>query len=178
MLIFSILHLALLLNLVAANGEVVVLDVRTKPAKAQTHIQCFAKSVRTLSLHPTDGNLFLACNRFGLVLTILILAQSSGALNIPFGFLLCCRQMGMFDLRYTSPKHDGDEETVQPVMEFPKTSAKGIHGAFFSPITGNYALTTTLEHNIKIFDVKNNLSAQDRCMLCYSQGNISFLFSY
>ena len=70
--------------------------------------------------------------------------------------------MGVFDLRQAK-RGSGDGEPVTPVIEFPKTSKKGIHGACYSPITGKYALTTTLENNLKIFDMTNNSSGADRC---------------
>jgi len=129
-----------------ANGEVVVVDTRTTPGKAQSRIQCFEASVRTLSINPTDENLFLTCNRYG--------------------------EMGVFDLRQAK-RGSGDGEPVTPVIEFPKTSKKGIHGACYSPITGKYALTTTLENNLKIFDMTNKSSGADRCIQVISHNNFT-----
>ena len=51
--------------LVPANGDVVVVDMRSKPGRAENLIQCFEMSARTLSLHPQDEKLFMVCNRFG-----------------------------------------------------------------------------------------------------------------
>lgn len=79
--------------------------------------------------------------------------------------------MGIFDLRNTSTvKGDDDEELVAPVVSFPKAS-KGVHGAFFSPLTGQYALTTGVDNTIKLFDVRQGSEAQCKLkirLICYS----------
>lgn len=54
-----------LFNLCPANGEVLVLDVRTSPSTIERSIQCFENSARTLSIHPQEDHLFLTCNRYG-----------------------------------------------------------------------------------------------------------------
>ena len=48
-----------------ADGNLAVIDVRCSPGKVEHNIQLFEESVRTLSLHPVDDNLFVACNRYG-----------------------------------------------------------------------------------------------------------------
>lgn len=57
----------------------------------------------------------------------------------------------------------GEQTPVTPVVEFPKASKKGVHGAFYSPITGKYAVTTSLDNNLKIFDMQDHSSVADRC---------------
>lgn len=54
-----------LVSLPAANGDVVVVDLRVSPSKVENTIQCFDNSCRTLSLHPQDEHLFMVCNRYG-----------------------------------------------------------------------------------------------------------------
>lgn len=109
-----------------SNGELVVVDMRTVPGKVAKQFQLFENSVRTLSLHPTDDNLFMACNRYG--------------------------ETGIFDIR-----HDTRKGVAKPVTTFPKCS-KGVHGAFFSPITGRYALTTSMDHMLRIWDLQDSVS--------------------
>ena len=58
---------------------------------------------------------------------------------------------GIYDLRHTRIEND----LAVPVVSFPKCS-KGVHGAFFSPISGKYALTTSMDHTLKIFNIKEN----------------------
>jgi hypothetical protein len=48
-----------------ANGDVALVDVRTKPGRVEKIMQCFEMSARTISLHPLDENLFMTCNRYG-----------------------------------------------------------------------------------------------------------------
>ena len=73
--------------------------------------------------------------------------------------------MGIFDLRNTSTiKGDDDEELVSPVVSFPK-SVKGVHGAFFSPLTGQYALTTGVDNTIKLYDVRQGTEAECKLKL-------------
>ena len=67
------------------------------------------------------------------------------------------REAGIFDMRYTSENKD---DLAVPVMGFPK-APKGIHGAFFSPITGKYVLTTCTDDTLKLYDVqKSNSEAE------------------
>jgi len=129
-----------------SDGQVVVVDTRTTPGKVQSRIQCFEASARTLSFHPMDENLFLTCNRYG--------------------------EMGVFDLRH-GHRGSRDQEPVTPVVAFPQTSKKGIHGAFYSPITGKYALTTSLENNLKIFDMQNHSDSADRCIKTIAHNNFT-----
>lgn len=53
-------------------------------------------------------------------------------------------------MRYTS---NNDDELADPVISFPK-APKGVHGAFFSPITGQYALITCTDDTLKLYDVQ------------------------
>ena len=48
-----------------ANGEIVVVDLRSAPSKVSNRIRCFENSARTVSLHPKDDHLFMVCNRYG-----------------------------------------------------------------------------------------------------------------
>lgn len=48
-----------------ANGEIVVVDLRSAPGKVSNTIRCFENSARTVSLHPKDDHLFMVCNRYG-----------------------------------------------------------------------------------------------------------------
>lgn len=75
-------------------------------------------------------------------------------------FIFLSSEVGIFDLRNTSTiKGDDDEELVSPVVSFPK-SAKGVHGAFYSPLTGQYALTTGVDNTIKLYDVRQGTEAE------------------
>ena len=62
------------------------------------------------------------------------------------------RESGIFDLRYSSSNVD---DVAVPVISF-LPCAKGIHGSFFSPITGQYALQTCMDHTLKLFDVQQS----------------------
>lgn len=53
-------------------------------------------------------------------------------------------------MRYTMVDED---ELAESVISFPK-APKGVHGAFFSPITGQYALITCTDDTIKLYDVQ------------------------
>ncbi|XP_046452338.1 WD repeat-containing protein 76-like [Daphnia pulex] len=111
-----------------SNGDVAVVDCRTKPGSVANLIQCFEMSARTVSLHPQDENLFMTCNRYG--------------------------EIGIFDVRYTSTNNN---DLAVPVVSFPK-APKGVHGAFFSPISGQYALTTCTDDTLKLYDVQKGKS--------------------
>lgn len=125
-----------------SNGDVVVVDVRTKPGKVENVIHCFEMSARTVSLHPQDDNLFMTCNRYG--------------------------ELGIFDMRYTS---NNDDELADPVISFPK-APKGVHGAFFSPITGQYALITCTDDTLKLYDVQKG-KAEVECIKSISHNNFT-----
>ena len=56
----------------------------------------------------------------------------------------------MFDLRYAGK----GEDLAVPVVSFVKCS-KGVHNAFFSPISGKYALTTCMDHTLKVYDLQD-----------------------
>ena len=71
-------------------------------------------------------------------------------------FLSKFSEAGIFDMRYSSSKAD---ELALPVVSFPKAS-KGVHGAFFSPLTGQYALTTCLDDTLKLYDVRSGSEAE------------------
>jgi WD40 repeat protein len=58
------------------------------------------------------------------------------------------REIGIFDMRYTATN-----AVAVPVVSFPKAS-KRINGASFSPITGNFALTTGADDTITLYDVQ------------------------
>ncbi|KAI9554166.1 hypothetical protein GHT06_019438 [Daphnia sinensis] len=125
-----------------SNGDVAVVDVRTRPGKPENVIHCFEMSARTISLHPQDDNLFMTCNRYG--------------------------EMGIFDMRYTS---NNEDELADPVISFPK-APKGIHGAFFSPITGQYALITCTDDTLKLYDVQKG-KAEAECIKSISHNNFT-----
>lgn len=58
-------------------------------------------------------------------------------------------------MRYTAENKD---DLAVPIISFPK-STKGIHGAFFSPITGKYALIQgASDDTIKLYDVHKGTS--------------------
>ena len=62
-------------------------------------------------------------------------------------FLFLSSEVGIFDLRNTSTtKEDDDDKVVSSVVRFP-TASKGVRGAFFSSLTGQYALTTSGERD-------------------------------
>jgi hypothetical protein len=63
-------------------------------------------------------------------------------------------EIGIFDIRYTATNSD---DLTEPVVSFPK-APKGVHGAFFSPITGQDALTTCTDDTLKLFDVQKGKS--------------------
>ena len=52
-------------------------------------------------------------------------------------------------------KMENKDDLAVPVVRFPK-APKGIHGAFFSPITGNYVLTTCTDNTLKLYDVQKS----------------------
>ena len=54
-------------------------------------------------------------------------------------------------------KMENKDDLAVPVVGFPK-APKGIHGAFFSPITGNYVLTTCTDNTLKLYDVQKSNS--------------------
>ena len=62
------------------------------------------------------------------------------------------REMGIFDMRYTATG-----EVAVPVVTFPKAT-KRVNGAFFSPISGKYALTTCADNTLTIYDVQKGKS--------------------
>jgi WD40 repeat protein len=62
------------------------------------------------------------------------------------------REIGIFDMRYTATN-----DVAVPVVSFPKAS-KRINGASFSPITGNFALTTGADDTITLYDVQKGNS--------------------
>lgn len=70
------------------------------------------------------------------------------------------REQGIFDLRYTVGNKD---ELAAPVVAFPK-SLKGIHSAFFSPSTGQYALSTCVDDTVKVFHIQPG-SAKPECKI-------------
>ena len=75
-------------------------------------------------------------------------------------FLFLSSEVGIFDLRNTSTrKEDDEEEVVSSVVRFP-TASKGVRGAFFSPLTGQYALTTSVDNTLKLYDVRQGSDAQ------------------
>ncbi|XP_057375972.1 WD repeat-containing protein 76-like [Daphnia carinata] len=125
-----------------SNGDVAVIDVRTRPGKAENIIHCFEMSARTVSLHPQDNNLFMTCNRYG--------------------------ELGIFDVRYTSKNED---ELADSVISFPK-APKGVHGAFYSPITGQYALITCTDDTLKLYDVQKG-RAEVECIKSISHNNFT-----
>lgn len=57
-------------------------------------------------------------------------------------------------MRYTA---DNEDDLAVPVIGFPK-APKGVHGAFFSPNTGKYALTTCTDDTLKLYDVQKGIS--------------------
>lgn len=59
-------------------------------------------------------------------------------------------------------KAEDEDEVAVPVVEIPK-STKGVHGAFFSPLTGKYALTTNAADCLVLYDVSSKTQAE--CML-------------
>ena len=59
-------------------------------------------------------------------------------------------------MRYAA---ENEDEVAVPVVEIPK-SAKGVHGAFFSPLTGKYALTTNAADCLVLYDVANKSTAE------------------
>lgn len=61
-------------------------------------------------------------------------------------------------MRYTA---ENEDDLAVPVIGFPK-APKGVHGAFFSPITGQYALTTCTNDTISIYNVQKG-SAEPEC---------------
>jgi WD40 repeat protein len=62
------------------------------------------------------------------------------------------REIGIFDMRYTATN-----AVAVPVVSFPEAS-KRINGASFSPITGNFALTTGADDTITLYDVQKGNS--------------------
>jgi hypothetical protein len=61
-------------------------------------------------------------------------------------------------MRYTATN---DDDLVEPVVSFPK-APKGVHGAFFSPITGQYALTTCTDDTLKLYNIQKG-STEPEC---------------
>ncbi|XP_046644407.1 WD repeat-containing protein 76-like [Daphnia pulicaria] len=113
-------------TLIVAHKNAVVIDMRTGSCRIENTIQCFENITYTISLHPQDENLFIACGRTG--------------------------EIGIFDMRYTATN-----DVAVPVVSFPKAS-KRINGASFSPITGNFALTTGADDTITLYDVQKGKS--------------------
>ena len=59
---------------------------------------------------------------------------------------MSCREIGIFDVRRT---------LTVPVVEFPK-DLKAIYGAYFSPITSQYALATCADDTLKLYNVQKS----------------------
>lgn len=83
----------------------------------------------------------------------------------------------MFDLRYTSKSKDDDEEVAPPVVSFP-SAAKGVHGAFFSPLTGQYALVTCLDNTLKLYDIRQGSEAHCKTKTYFSLQTDGFTFVF
>ncbi|XP_046452333.1 WD repeat-containing protein 76-like isoform X1 [Daphnia pulex] len=111
---------------IVAHKNAVVIDTRTGSCRIENTIKCFDNITYTISLHPQDENLFMACGRTG--------------------------EIGIFDMRYTATN-----AVAVPVVSFPEAS-KRINGASFSPITGNFALTTGADDTITLYDVQKGES--------------------
>lgn len=103
------------------DGCVALIDIRTEGTTAEHTYSLHDRSLRTVSVHPTQPHYFCTAGVEGTV----------------------C----VWDLRNVK------EKKSKHVCEL--TVGRSIHSAYFSPITGKYILSTSMDDKLTIFDSSN-----------------------
>ncbi|XP_052798491.1 WD repeat-containing protein 76-like [Mya arenaria] len=101
------------------NGCVALVDTRTASACAEHTYELADRSLRTVSVHPTQKDYFCTAGVGGVV----------------------C----VWDLRKVSVKKS------KAIVRL-EHSGRNLNSAYFSPVTGKYILTTSMDDTLKIFD--------------------------
>lgn len=109
--------------------------MRIIPNQVGQQFKCFEGGILSLSQHPLNENLLMASCVNGYKSIF-----ESPTFKLLIHHLLNDRKVSTFDLRYMQPVSDSIECT-DPVYSLPHVVTR-VSGAFFSPLTGDYALVT------------------------------------